>query len=38
MVFTLPEWRGNLFVGALAGQALWRPGLHGTSAVWREPC
>jgi aldose sugar dehydrogenase len=31
-----PEWRGNLFVGALAGQALWRIQLSGTTVVDRE--
>jgi aldose sugar dehydrogenase len=32
-----PEWRGNLFIGALAGQALWRIELNGTTVVNREP-
>jgi glucose/arabinose dehydrogenase len=32
-----PEWRGHLFLGALAGQALWRVQLDGTRVVQREP-
>lgn len=32
-----PEWRGNLFMGALAGKALWRLELQGTKVVSREP-
>lgn len=32
-----PEWRGNLFVGALSGQALWRVVLNGDKVVSREP-
>jgi len=32
-----PEWQGNLFVGALAGQALWRVALNGDKVVSREP-
>ncbi|MEJ8811230.1 PQQ-dependent sugar dehydrogenase [Variovorax ureilyticus] len=32
----LPEWRGNLFVGALAGTALWRLTLNGNAVVSRE--
>ena len=32
-----PEWQGNLFVGALAGQALWRVVLNGNTVVSREP-
>jgi glucose/arabinose dehydrogenase len=32
-----PEWRGNLFVGALAGMALWRIVLDGDTVVQREP-
>jgi glucose/arabinose dehydrogenase len=32
-----PEWRGQLFLGALAGQALWRVELDGTRVVHREP-
>lgn len=31
-----PEWQGNLFMGALAGQALWRLTLNGNSVVSRE--
>jgi aldose sugar dehydrogenase len=31
-----PEWQGQLFVGALAGQALWRIVLNGTQVVSRE--
>ena len=31
-----PEWRGNLFVGALAGQALWRLTLAGDTVTSRE--
>ncbi len=31
-----PEWRGNLFVGALAGMALWRIVLSGDTVVQRE--
>lgn len=31
-----PEWRGNLFVGALAGRALWRLELNGNQVVARE--
>jgi aldose sugar dehydrogenase len=31
-----PEWRGNLFMGALAGQALWRVTLNGNTVVSRE--
>ncbi|MBX3606262.1 MAG: PQQ-dependent sugar dehydrogenase [Piscinibacter sp.] len=31
-----PEWRGNLFVGALAGTALWRLTLDGERVVARE--
>ncbi len=31
-----PEWQGNLFVGALAGQALWRLTLSGNSVTGRE--
>lgn len=31
-----PEWQGNLFVGALAGQALWRLTLSGDTVVGRE--
>lgn len=32
-----PEWQGNLFVGALAGQALWRLTLAGDTVAAREP-
>ncbi|MFZ5490436.1 MAG: PQQ-dependent sugar dehydrogenase [Thiomonas sp.] len=31
-----PQWRGSLFVGALAGQALWRLQLDGEKVVARE--
>jgi glucose/arabinose dehydrogenase len=31
-----PEWRGSAFVGALAGQALWRLTLNGNEVVARE--
>jgi glucose/arabinose dehydrogenase len=31
-----PQWRGNLFIGALAGQALWRLQLGGNKVVARE--
>jgi glucose/arabinose dehydrogenase len=31
-----PEWRGQLFLGALAGQALWRVELKGNEVVARE--
>lgn len=31
-----PEWRGNLFVGGLAGSTLWRLRLDGTTVVGRE--
>lgn len=31
-----PEWKGNLFAGALAGQALWRLTLAGNTVVARE--
>jgi glucose/arabinose dehydrogenase len=31
-----PEWRGHLFLGALAGQALWRVELNGDRVVQRE--
>ena len=31
-----PEWQGQLFMGALAGQALWRLRLEGTNVVERE--
>jgi glucose/arabinose dehydrogenase len=32
-----PQWQGSLFVGALAGQALWRLTLRGHEVVAREP-
>lgn len=32
-----PEWRGNLFAGSLAGQALWRLTVTGTSVTAKEP-
>ena len=32
----IPQWRGNLFVGALAGRALWRLTLDGDTVVQRE--
>lgn len=31
-----PEWQGNAFLGALAGQALWRVVLSGAKEVSRE--
>ena len=31
-----PEWQGNLFVGALAGTALWRLTLSGNTVTARE--
>lgn len=31
-----PEWQGNLFVGALAGQALWRLTLSGNTVTSKE--
>ncbi len=31
-----PEWQGNAFLGALAGQALWRVVLSGAAEVSRE--
>jgi len=31
-----PEWQGNAFFGALAGQALWRVVLNGNTEVSRE--
>ena len=34
-----PDWKGNLFVGALAGQALHRLVLDGDNEWWgRPPC
>lgn len=32
----VPQWRGSLFVGALAGQALWRLTLEGNRVVAQE--
>ncbi|MBO9649972.1 MAG: PQQ-dependent sugar dehydrogenase [Variovorax sp.] len=32
----LPEWKGNLFIGALAGTALWRLVLDGNTVSSRE--
>jgi len=32
----LPEWKGNLFIGALAGTALWRLTLDGNAVASRE--
>lgn len=32
-----PEWKGNLFSGALAGEALWRLQLDGNRVVARQP-
>jgi glucose/arabinose dehydrogenase len=32
----IPEWQGHLFSGALAGRALWRLELNGTTVVKRE--
>lgn len=32
----LPDWKGNLFIGALAGTALWRLTLDGNTVVGRE--
>ena len=31
-----PEWQGSLFLGALAGQALWRLTLNGNTVASRE--
>jgi glucose/arabinose dehydrogenase len=31
-----PEWRGNAFVGALAGETLWRVVLNGNTEVSRD--
>ena len=31
-----PEWHGNVFIGALAGTAVWRIGLQGNKEVKRE--
>ncbi len=32
-----PQWQGNVFMGALAGKALWRVELSGNTEVAREP-
>jgi glucose/arabinose dehydrogenase len=32
-----PQWEGNVFIGALAGTALWRVELSGNTEVSREP-
>ncbi len=32
----IPEWKGNLFMGALAGTSLWRVVLDGNTVVSRE--
>lgn len=32
----MPEWQGNLFLGSLTGQALWRLTLAGDTVVARE--
>lgn len=32
----LPDWKGSLFVGALAGTALWRLALNGNTVTSRE--
>ena len=32
----VPQWRGNLFVASLAGQALWRLTLDGNRVVGQE--
>jgi aldose sugar dehydrogenase len=32
----LPEWTGSVFIGALAGQALWRLSLQGNVVTGRE--
>lgn len=31
-----PEWKGNLFMGALAGKSLWRIELNGSTMIKRE--
>lgn len=33
----IPQWRGNLFSGSLAGQALWRMTVSSTAVLAREP-
>ena len=32
----IPEWRGSLFIGALAGRSLWRLSLSGKTVTARE--
>jgi glucose/arabinose dehydrogenase len=32
-----PQWNGNVFIGALAGKALWRIELSGSKEIEREP-
>ena len=32
-----PQWQGNVFMGALAGKALWRVELSGNTEIAREP-
>jgi glucose/arabinose dehydrogenase len=32
-----PQWDGNVFIGALAGKALWRVKLSGSTEIEREP-
>ena len=32
----IPEWRGSLFIGALAGRSLWRLSLSGNTVTARE--
>jgi len=32
-----PQWQGNVFMGALAGTALWRVVLSGNTEIAREP-
>jgi glucose/arabinose dehydrogenase len=31
-----PQWKGNVFIGALAGKALWRLQLNENTEVTRE--
>ena len=31
-----PQWRGNIFLASLAGQALWRISVQGDKEVGRE--
>ena len=33
----MPDWRGQLFSGSLAGQALWRLELDGDRVLARTP-